>query len=382
MNICRWVIGIFALMIVVAAAPVEAQIVHGQKPELTQGLTFLSWDVTGDTAFTIQEWHVPVIVRAGLRENLELAVYGALVNAEADWNREDNDINGLTDAKVQVSASLMNDQLLLSGGLSLPTGQTELTRDEQALLSWLASDFLNFPIKNPGEGMNVFGQVGFATPAGQWVLGMSSAAYLAGKYTPYDNNHEYQPGSRYVFNAGAEREWPSRHRASVDFIFIYSSDDKVDGKSIFRDGVQLDSRLSGRLAVGKGDLEGGIRYVLRAKDKTTGDGDALVSELNNRHGDDFRLYALGHLPLGGKLAGWASVDAKFLAANDYPPGHPFFEDKARLTGIGGGLDFGLGPRSKAGIGVKVWNGTSDGALGQNQLDFSGLEITQYFSVTF
>lgn len=322
------------------------------------------------------------MLRTGIRENVEMAVSGALVNAEADWNRNDNKINGLTDAKAQVSASFMNDQLLVSGGLSLPTGQTKLSPDEQALLSWLASDFLNFPIKNPGEGLNLFGQIGIATPAGGWVLGASGAVYLAGKYTPYDNDREYQPGSRLVVNFGAEREWPSRHKAGADFIVIYSTDDKVEGESIFRDGMQFDSRIHASLAFGKSNLEAGVRYILRAKDKITGSGENLVGEANNRHGDDFRMYALGRLPMGNTLAGWASIDAKFLAANDYPALHPFFEDKARLTGIGGGIDFGLGPNTKAGIGIKAWRGSSDGALGQDQLDFTGLEVNQQFTVRF
>jgi hypothetical protein len=94
------------------------------------------------------------------------------------------------------------------------------------------------------------------------------------------------------------------------------------------------------------------------------------------------MHAGARIPVGNSLTAWGSADAKFLTANDYPTASPFFEDAARLTGFGGGLDFALGSRSRAGIGVRGWTGTSDGALGLGALDLSGIEILQHFTMTF
>ncbi len=372
-----------AVMIVVWFVPgVQGQIIHGQRPQLTQSLTFSSWDISGDSDLTIQEWHVPLVFRGGLTENVELAVSGALMNAVGDLGLEDEQISGLTDSKIQVSASFLDDQMLLSGGLSLPTGQKQLTRDQQELLTWLSSDFLALPIRNPGEGLNVFGQVGTAIPAGQWVFGASAAAYLAGKYEPYDNGREYQPGSRLILDVGTERIWPANHRLTCDLLMIYTTDDKLEGRAIFRDGVQFDARVHGVVAFGRGSLEGGFRYILRGKDKQPGPDADLIAESDKRHGDDFRLHAAGHIPVSSAASAWISADAKFLAANDYPKASPFFEDAARLTGLGGGVDFDLGPRSRAGVGLRAWMGSSDGALGLGEVDLSGIELLQHFTFIF
>jgi hypothetical protein len=108
----------------------------------------------------------------------------------------------------------------------------------------------------------------------------------------------------------------------------------------------------------------------------------LIAEPDKRHGDDFRLHAGARIPVGQSVTGWISTDAKFLAANDYAEASPFFEDAARLVGFGGGLDFALGQHSRAGIGVRGWSGSSDGALGLGALDLSGIELIQQFVYTF
>lgn len=360
----------------------QAQIIHGQRPEITQGLTFISWDISGDDEFTIDEWYVPVMLRAGVAENVEFFASASLMNAVGELQLEDEEISGLTDSKVQISASFLDDQVLASGGVSLPTGQKKLTEEQQSLLAWLSSDFLTFPVRNPGEGLNLFGQVGTALPFGQWVLGTSAAVYLAGTYEPYDNGREYQPGSRIILNLGTERLWPANHKLTADLLMIYTTDDKLEGRAIFRDGVQFDARVHGLLAFGKGSIDGGIRYILRGKDKQPGADVDLIAEPDKRHGDDFRLHAGARLPVGNSVSAWASLDAKFLAANDYPKASPFFEDAARLTGFGGGLDFALGPRSRAGVGIRAWTGSSDGALGYGALDITGIEILQHFAFTF
>lgn len=369
-------------LVLTCSSAALCQIVHGQRPVLTQGLVFSSWNISGDKALTIQEWHVPILVRAGVAENVELAVSGALLNATGDEDLGDDQISGLTDSKIQVSSSLMDDQFLLSGGVSLPTGQKKLRNGQREILTWLSSDFLSFPARNPGEGLNLFGQAGAALPAGQWVFGASLAGHLAGPYEPYDNGREYQPGSRLIFNLGTERIWPADHKLTADFLIIYATDDRLEGRAIFRDGVQFDTRVHGVLAVGKGTIEGGLRYILRGKDKQPGTEADLVAEPDKRHGDEFRLHSAAHIPAGQLIRLWASIDAKFLAANDYPRTSPFFEDAAHVAGFGGGLDFALGPRSDAGIGARIWTGKSDGALGLGPFDLSGLELLQHFTLTF
>lgn len=373
--------GLTLTLWILAIASASAQIIHGQRPEITQGLNYLSWDITGDTSFTISQWYAPITVRAGLAENLELGIYSAATGSEADWSDEDNTLTGLLDSKIQLAAAFLNDRLLISGGVSIPTGKTRLDGHESALIEWMTADFLNFPVKNPGEGLNLFGQMGVATPVAQWVLGAAGAVYVAGEYSPYESNLKYTPGSRIVGNVGIERDWEKRHRLGADLVVIYSTDDKVEGKSVFRDGIQFDGRVLGQVTLGRMVVDGAVRGIVRGKDYQPGEAGKLVSELNNRNGNDLRFHLGMKLPLATAFAIWVSGDAKLLAANSYPSDSPFFEDQARLAGFGGGMDIRLGRRARFEVGARSWTGSSDGALGLKRLDLKGIEFLQRLSVT-
>lgn len=359
----------------------SAQIVHGQRPVVTQGLNYLSWDLSGDTAFSISQWYVPITLRTGLAENLELSVYSAATRSSADWSSEDNALTGLLDSKIQLAAAFFDDRLLVSGGVSLPTGRTKLDPGEGVLIDWLTADFLNFPVKNPGEGLNLFGQLGVATPIGRWVFGAAGAVYIAGEYTPYDNDLKYTPGSRVVGDVGVERAWEKRYRLAADLVVIYSTDDKVKGTPVFRDGIQFDGRVLGQIAIGRGSVDGAVRWIVRGKDQQPGDQGNLVSELDNRNGNDLRLHLGARAPIIRSFSLWLSGDAKLLAANSYPGDSPYFEDAARLTGFGGGFDLQLGRHARFEAGVRSWTGSSDGALGLGRLNLRGIEFIQRLSVT-
>lgn len=366
------------------AAP--AQVSHGQGVRISQGLTYLSWDVSGDEDFTVAQWFVPVIIQAPLRDNLELAIYsGGIMSDRNDLTQ--GDISGLVDSRLQLSASFMENQILISGGASLPSGQTELSAGQQELIRWLASDFFNFPLKNTGEGLNVFGQLGFATPVGAWVFGAGGAVHVSGEYRPHENGVDYKPGTRLIATAGIERRWEKRHHLAVDLILTSRGDEKANDSVIFRDGTQIDGRLQFRLGIGEGSLRGAVRYVSRGKDSRLDPAStALIREVQNRNGNDLRIRFGPHVPLSPKVTAWAQVNAKFLSANDYPrdenaEGHKLFEDAARIIGVGGGVDIRLSPKSVLGLGFRIWSGSSDGSADYEKLDLSGFEIIQRLTIT-
>jgi hypothetical protein len=376
-----------AAVAVVCCLPLSvsyAQIISGDPSTVSQRFTYLSWKLDGDTTdVTVSQWLVPIIVKAGLAEDWELAVFSAASGSDANWDIENSDISGLTDSRVQISHSLAQDQVLLSGGLSLPTGVTELSNGEKQLTRWLSADFFDFPVKYPGEGLNLFGEIGVALPAGDWVWGASGAVHYAGEYTPFEGGSDYQPGTRLVGTVGAERSWPKQGKVSADILVINSFADKADGKDVFTDGLQTDIRLSGRREFASGNVELAARFILRGKNKVISESSLdLVREESNTNGNDIRFYLSGRRDLGPRAQGWASVEARFLAANGYDPGHPLFEDAARVIGASIGADLSLSDRVVAGAGLRYWTGSSDGAYTFEAIDLTGLEVLQRITVTF
>lgn len=376
-----FVVAVFAIPL----QPAEAQIVSGDPSSVSQRFTYLAWTMKGDTMdLTVTQWVVPITLKAAFAEDWELAVFSAATGSDANWDVENGDITGLADSRVQLSRSLADDQVLISAGVSLPTGETELSRERRQLIPWLSADFFNFPVKYPGEGLNLFGEIGFALPAGAWVWGATGAVHYAGEYTPFDDGRDYQPGTRLVGMLGAERVWPQRGRFGADILVVQSTDDKVDGDPVFADGTQLDVRLTGRREFSDWHIEAAGRAIVRGKNKVKAGKDQvdLVREESNTNGNDYRFYLSGRATLSPTAQGWATFDARLLAANEYDEEHALFEDAARIFGIGGGVDFSLSDRAVAGLGLRLWTGSSDGAATFEAIDLTGFEILERLTITF
>jgi hypothetical protein len=355
-------------LVVACAVPMNSansQIIGGDLSSLSQRFSYTSWGLSGETTdSTIKQWYLPIIVKSDIAPDWQLAFSTAVSGSDADI--PNGDISGLTDTRIQASHSLSDDQVLISGGLSLPTGVTELSPEEQGLLPWLSADFFNFPVKYPGEGLNLFGEVGVALPAGEWVWGTAGAIHYSGEYTPFADGRKYQPGMRLVGTIGADRDWPDQGHVGADLVIILSGNDKAEGNDVFADGTQFDFRLNGRKDFEMGRIDAAARFILRGK--------------NKKH--DMRLYVSGRRYFSPKTHGWASVEAKFLAANDWAKGDLLYEDAASVFGFGGGVDFVLSERATAGLGIRLWTGSSDGSYAFEPVDFTGFEFIQRLTMTF
>ncbi|GAB4321467.1 MAG: hypothetical protein Kow0074_12460 [Candidatus Zixiibacteriota bacterium] len=378
------IVVIVALMsLLFLANSLQAQIVSGTPSSVSQRFSYLSWTLKGDTTdLTISQWYLPIVITAALQEDWELSVYSSVAASDADWDIADGEVSGLTDSRIQLAHSLADDRILLSGGVSLPTGQTELNESKRSLIPWLTEDFLTFPIKYHGEGLNLYGGVAGAVPAGNWALGLAVGLHLMGEYTPYEDGPDYKPGSRVILTGSAERQWPEQGSLAADLSLVFSGNDEADGTPVFSDGTMLDARFRGRREFSTAALSGGIRLILRGKNDILDLTQAqLVSEENNTNGSEIRLFISGQRDLGERVTGSISVESRLLAANDYEPGSRFYEDAANILGIGAGIDIRLSRMATGGLGVRIWNGSSDGAARFEALDLKGFELTQRLTLT-
>lgn len=372
------------LFVLAGAHRSPAQIVQGAGSSFMQRALYVNWDLKGDTTdASVFQWFVPIIVRSGFASDWELTLQTSAAGSESTWLSADDGIRGINDSRIQIAHSLADNQVLLSAGVSLPTGKTELTERNRQIIPWLTSDFLNFPSKYPGEGFNVFGEAAYATPAGRWVVGFGGAVYYAGEYTPFDDGRTYQPGMRFSGTAGAHHDWPAKGSVAADLVVTVSTDDKAQGVAVFADGVQFDARLTGNRIFETAEIRAMARLIIRGKNKVLSGSDAdLLRESANTNGDDFRVSVSGSKKLGRSLSGWVSAEGKFLAANGYTADDVLYEAAARITGAGAGVDFLLGANVVFGFGGRAWTGSTDGGYTYEALDLSGYELQQRLTVTF
>lgn len=363
----------------------KAQIIYNDPARINQSFIFLHWVLQGDTTdVSITQWVIPVAGMIPLADNTELRYYTAISGANASSDLFDRDISGLTDTRLHIARTLVEDRMLVAGGINIPTGQTGLDENQFELLHVLSAEKYNFPIKTYGEALGLYGEVLGASEAGRWIVGGGAGAYYSDSYTPVNNDISYQHGLRLYLTGSAETAAgeSSIDRVKFDGVLILALADEADDQKVFKDGLQLDVSATGRRRLGQWVGSAQARLILRGKDQRLSQGGDLAAESYVSTGSEFRLSAQASYGLSDRWDGTLDVSGKFLAGNGYPEDDLLYDGGATLFGIGGWVHARLTPRTLAAFGLRKWFGNAaEGGLTE-ALDLNGWEITQGLTVIF
>jgi len=190
-----------------AAAPVA----WGQSlldTELRLAPQFVQYQVHAPADETITELAVPVFVAipAGPRLGFDVGTAYARVQATSGSTR--SEISGLTDTQIRGSYTFGGDFVILTAGVSLPTGRRSVTLDQLLAAGRIGNDFLDFPVSNMGTGLAATGGVAVARPVGAWSVGAGLSARRSRAYEPFDvagQTFRYQPGNEWRGRIGVDR---------------------------------------------------------------------------------------------------------------------------------------------------------------------------------
>jgi hypothetical protein len=189
-----------------AGSPARAQSVL--DAELRFAPQFVQYQLHAPADETITELAVPVFVTIPVGSRLTFDVGTAYARARVTSGSERSEINGLTDTQVRGNLTFGNDLVVLTAGVSLPTGDESVTLAQLTAASRIGNDFLAFPISNMGTGLAATGGIAIAHPFGEWNLGVGAAARRSAAYTPFDvpgESFRYQPGNEVRARVGADR---------------------------------------------------------------------------------------------------------------------------------------------------------------------------------
>jgi len=298
----------------------EAQVVFGQRSSATLGAIYQSWDLKKKTeTITLTQWAVPFELFVPLRENLELRIYSSGTSVGLKEKKIDTYLREINDTKVEVAGSFLDDRYLLSLGANIPSGKSSLKGIEIEIASYLFLDYLNFPIKNLGEGLNLNLNLIRAFQCDKFIWGAGVGYQYSGTYQPYSDLSDYKPGDKAYLTGGFSLN-TGKTKISGDVTYGIYQKDKQDKKEIFKDGNQLD--LKGKLLYDYQRLALKVfaRVLLRAKDQRYGTAKIHLEEAKN-HGNDFRFSTSLSYRVTSKVSLSGQVEAKYVQANDYHPSH-------------------------------------------------------------
>lgn len=379
-SIVIWV----ALATILLTVPAVGQIVYGQPATADIRVIYSSWSAdSGNVESSISQFFIPVSGMIPLKDNLEMRFYAATTSNDLNATyavgavEEDYSLSGINDMRLQINRSLSDDRLLVSLGLSLPTGKKGLNLTEELpVMSALSSNYLDFPIRRLGEGMGINLILGGATYSGDARLGGTIMYQVNGEYEPYKDGGDYNPGDFLTINGGWEKAGENSALSLNASYTIYGTD-KADGQESFKSGNSLS--LSAAMTSGSENMKytGAIGYLLRDR--------------NTRYKLDTNseAYKLNQLKLYGNefnIAGGLSIlTQNEMIISPHIRLHIIGDDEssdadgsATIIGIGSGLARNIGEGVNMDVNITYFTGT---ALG-GDVDLSGFQLGIGITATF
>ncbi|HXQ28145.1 MAG TPA: hypothetical protein VN848_02650 [Gemmatimonadales bacterium] len=214
-----------------AAGPLAAQGV-GLYPSFA-GLTGFEAQVynfdPGINTKLVSQWHVPIVAVVPLSGPLSFDVTTNYASQRFEaYDGTVETLSGLTDTQLRLLYTLSPDRFVGSVSFNLPTGQHSVPSTEFNVVGAVGSNYLSFPVPNPGTSFGVTTGLAYAARAGSWDVGISGSVRYLASYQPFsdDDTLSYKPGVEGRVRAGVDRLLGERARFLLGFtVSTFSSDD-------------------------------------------------------------------------------------------------------------------------------------------------------------
>ena len=151
----------------------------------------------------------PLVFGIPINERLSIDVTTAYASSKVTVDDSTaSSINGLTDTQIRANFRLGGDQVVLTIGLNLPTGQYSVPEDQQEAAGQIGNDFLNYPISSMGNGFAGTGGVAYARPIGTWNFGAGASMRKSTEFAAFSvasSDFRFTPADEYRVRLSADR---------------------------------------------------------------------------------------------------------------------------------------------------------------------------------
>jgi hypothetical protein len=323
------------------------------------GGQYQQWN-SDDFSDPIQQTSGPILVFYPVTPNWFLNIS----NSPASASTGDLSISGVSDTWIRTTYVTPNEQFMINFGIGVPTGRSDLTMEELALVSSLSQNIFRFRLPVYGQGLNIRAGFGVAIPMQQGsVIGLGANYIVKGAYTFLDGlATEYDPGDEINVVAGlgvpvGNGKW------SIDAVYTLYSVDRVDGTDIIDAGDKILVNTSLAYKSNSSFFYGALRFRQRGKNELyipTGM-ETIGDQIETDGLWQFRQWAQGGLSVI-----W---DGRFYSENEAGFGH------ATIYGAGIGLQHGLNPKTSVRAQIKYLTGTIQYIT---DINVSGLDLLIQF----
>lgn len=301
------------------------------------GAVYETWN--GSDGSRSSQFHVPLRF-SGRAGDFAATLLNGYAQTTVDESRgTDSSMAALLDTKVGASYEVVGKlpvDLLVGLDFNLPTGKTDLNRDEFELSESLDPELLS--ITNLGEGFNVNPTLTLAKTWGSVGAGLGLGYLWRGSYDASEDLTDYDPGD--VANVTAEVRWAFAPEWEGRILGNYSryGRDTADGDDVFREGDFASLLLGVRRAVDRWGASLALQGIYRGKSELPeGSGGSLETEEENSHGMEYRGILAFHYAPTALTTLTASLRGLYIVENDYADSETrYVGDRRKISASLGG----------------------------------------------
>ena len=322
---------LFALLILISVSS-ESLLAQTLKSnffrdkDIQTGFTAQSWNY-GDER--ISEFVIPLTIIIPVSQKFTL--YAASSSAYANLTSSSTKLYGFTDTRVSGSYVAMDNHLLVTGGVTIPTGKLALDPGQSIVASALASYPLNFKVPSFGQGLTVNFSGVYAFQVQDFIFGAGAGfVYLDGFKVNAGSDLKYKPGPQVSINAGAETNAKNRGNTkyTVDVTYTFYGTDKLGGSDYLKSGSKLIVDARALFSANKTDI------MIYARERTKGKNEnAGVPEDFNSNGNKIEAGGMSYTPTSDKFGIKGVLDLKYYSPNQKEM------DGAMIGGLGTGFSY-------------------------------------------
>ena len=214
----------------VAVADSLLQEILVREHVLKSTLSVRHWNIEEDNgkSMTISEYSLPLLsyVLPSMSDplfigDLMVDVVSGYVYSTWRVNQRGLELGGFTDTKIRAIYAWWEDRFMLRAGISVPSGQTQISQEDAPLIDDLNESALGFNVKQLGKGSDVDIGGGFTqeveTGWGRFVIGVGGSYLFKDDYKPFENI-EYRPGDEIRGVVGIDFDH-KRHLIRLDAVY-------------------------------------------------------------------------------------------------------------------------------------------------------------------
>ncbi|MDZ7335241.1 MAG: hypothetical protein ONB33_11805 [candidate division KSB1 bacterium] len=315
----------------------------------------------------IKEITIPIEVVYPIRPNLTIQINHSPASSQFGGIR----MAGLSDTYIRSNYALQENRAMLSLGIGLPTGKTELDDKERSIASLLSYNAFKFHTPVFGQGLTISAGGMYAYPINDKLTVGAGVNYVYRgryKYTKYLKD-AYDPGDQIGANIGFDYLMLPILRSSFDVVMSYYTADKLSNTKMYVSGPKLALKLGLQYQASFGNLWLRAYYSSKSKNQTWNDQSLVLEPQDKNYNITLRELEIGaKIPVFDRLTILISGEGRSYVENELNQGW--------VDVFGPSLGYLLQVNERLGISMETKFFYGDGDFyGMNPLPhFSGFEF--------